>query len=172
MYHSLPKYKSKRVQRKLICKVCHVSFSSKYEQSRHHKRKHPGSTSSKIVTKQGFLKLCESEKDYVVGVLKCNLCTYKCATFKVLKQHKMREHKGEKKFNCNICEKAYTHASSLSQHKSKEHKGVSYRCLEKDGMGGCGKIYKNRRSLQKHINTCGQPNKKAFCECSKWQKAR
>ena len=101
------KFKCQRVKRTWICKICHVRFSTKYGHRQHQQRKHPGSTSSRVVTQKGFMTVLEGQEEHE-EVLKCSLCSYKSATFKELLAHKKRNIK-ERRFSNANCVTRPTH---------------------------------------------------------------
>ena len=170
MRHIVSKYNARPDKTTWHCRVCHISFRRKYDYCCHQVRKHPGNTSERVTTSQGFMVVSEHQEK--LKLLKCNLCQFGCSLYKDLRNHKIQHHKGEKVFACSECEKCFVHISSLSQHKTKVHKGVQFQCLGDHGLEGCGKYFKKKDTLKKHKKKCGQLNMKPFEELSRWQKKR
>ena len=167
----LAKYHGKTVKKTWMCNVCHVRFTRKFDYQRHMHRKHPGSTSERITTNSGFI-LLDKDKELRELELQCNICNFKCNTFKELNRHKICEHKDMKMFQCPQCDKAYNLQTSLSEHKARCHRGLTFQCSGLQNQVGCGKTFKYKSSLKRHIETCGFTSQKPFEALSRWQKVK
>ena len=61
----------------------------------------------------------ESDAQYKIGKLKCDICSYSCKKQSVLKKHIKSNHEGHK---CSFCEKSFKTMSEVLQHKAQKHK--------------------------------------------------
>ena len=142
-----------------VCNICHTRFNRRYEFMRHVKKKHPG----EIDTTQNIDQF-----------VRCHLCEFKSVTYKILMKHKTDDHIGRKIYLCKYCTKCYSTSASLKGHKRVNHGTETenkYECT-KEKEKGCGKTFKLKRSLERHIkNSCGK-TLKPWDQLSRWQKVK
>ena len=154
--HQVPNDKMtiKPSRRSLIlkCKVCDSTFSSKGTLVVHLRAHHDG------------------EEDFLV----CGFqgCTFKCRSKNMLNKHKLLCHKGERTYICVKCCKPFAKNKDLLQHKARMHRGLAFKCPGEEGSSGCGKSFKRKEDIKRHMKVCGNPPDKSWDKLSKTQKIR
>ncbi|KAK6627413.1 hypothetical protein RUM44_009890 [Polyplax serrata] len=148
---------------KLICDVCHKTFSSMNYLEKH-KQCHTkafsyyceycGKGFAVLQTLQNHVNLHSKSSKY-----QCELCGKKFIQKPNLTDH-LRKHKGEYRYKCPVCHKAFIRRSVLKVHVL-AHKSESHMCQY------CGKQFKNLTNLTVHIKICSGDLK--FC-CDKCDK--
>ena len=76
----------------------------------------------------------------------CNICDMSFKKKGKLKEHKDL-HKGYRKYKCDICQKKFVRKDYLQKHLS-THTGNSFDCLK------CGKCYRQKYNLKRHMPSC------------------
>ena len=135
-----------------MCSVCGVSYTQKYNLIKHQKKKHPKAMQRHEVEKPS-----------------CNICAAELGSWKDLEEHRREEHVGERCYACSQCEKAFHSQKNLAMHSRRVHTSIVFTCKGGEGGQGCGKTFKEPRSLTRHLERCAA--KKSFEELSSWGKA-
>ena len=145
-----------RRSRSWLCTVCRVSFSTWHSYRTHCREKHP-----------------KTKQKKKVQLLQCNLCAVEVVTVGELNQHITKRHDGEKTWPCSQCDRKFSSQKNMREHRRRVHNGRKFWCQGGDGQKGCGKTFKRKDCLRKHLKEyCGNPAWKnaKWEELSRWQK--
>lgn len=164
------------------CNVCHKTFNDKYY-LKIHKEIHGGrvydcNICNKVFTTRSRFRYHRKQhvkQGHPIERLehKCRLCTQKCESVKMLKEHMNLRHDGEKAFRCRHCEQLFDERIKLKEHEFNHiGKYECYMChrtyadkyfLRKhlkihwndspDRCGDCGKVFMSQSKLRQHIYT-------------------
>ena len=99
-------------------------------------------------------------------------CTFRCISKKVLNKHKLVCHKGDRPFSCVKCYKPFAKNKDMLQHRARMHRDLAFKCPGVDGSSGCGKDFKRKEDIKRHMKVCGNPPDKSWDKLSKTQKIR
>ena len=84
-------------------------------------------------------------------------CIFTCRSKNGINKHKREVHKGERAFICYLCDQAFIKNTDMLQHRWRMHKGLAIKCRGEDGVSGCGKLFRRKDSLKRHLRACGAP---------------
>jgi len=82
---------------------------------------------------------------HIIDVKMCEFCFNEYRNKTALRQHLRLVHGPEQNVSCEICFKAFKNMTRLKHHHNDVHNIVSSVCPE------CGKIYKNKFLMRKHL---------------------
>ena len=136
-----------------FCTVCRVTFTRKNAFTRHSVKKH---------------KNTAQERE--VEMLRCHLCDIEVVTVSELEGHRRESHGEEKAWPCSQCAKTFASKKNLGDHRRRVHCARKFKCEGGDGKEGCGRTFKRKDDMKKHMKCCGRPQK-SFEELSRWGKA-
>lgn len=85
--------------------------------------------------------------DIILPEFQCDLCEYKAHMKKALVNHMLRFHL-EKKFICECCSSSFQFRAELFMHQQSHSNEVA-----KEECSACGKMFKNKRSLRRHMRS-------------------
>ena len=99
-------------------------------------------------------------------------CTFMSRSKTGLIKHKLDAHKGERAFSCDMCDHTCATNKDLLQHRCRMHKRLAIKCRGEDGVSGCGKLFRRKDNLRRHLRACGAPLHKPWLSLGPSQKAR
>ena len=93
--------------------------------------------------------------------LKTHLCTKCGASFHKLSrlERHLLSHSSERPFVCSVCESSYKRKDALDRHFESAHGNNMYECPYEN----CGKLFKTRQKLNKHMKLHNSPKEKFSC---------
>lgn len=146
---------------KYLCQICKKLFVKEVTLHNHIRNFHKDSKNNYIADENMFIEGVGKGRQFC-----CKKCDYKTSRHIHMRIH-VRTHTGARPFKCDICAKAYSQPGALAQHKLQHTTANTMFPCDK-----CGKVYKFKYLLLKHIRKV-HSDRKFECElCGKQLKSK
>lgn len=141
-------YKSAHIDRELPCLICNNKFKGEQNLLIHQKQFHTVTVLRSIhycsECKTNFSKKFEYTEHQKLKCDKCTSTRLFCQNDN-LKDHLVRYHGDNQKFECPQCDKTVSSKSSLKTHLESHSKSKTFCCYK------CGKLFSRNAGLERHL---------------------
>lgn len=157
-----------------VCQYCSSAFNT-FESLSDHLLKHHSSTNLACeFCDKSFILFTKLETHrmihhYEVKYLPCSVlcCNFKCPTRAEMKQHTLKTHDKECKFDCFACDLTFVHSATLRQHRIDMHDLEPESPIDSKVNGltcsQCNKVFASRDTLRLHISSIHKKNECFKC---------
>ena len=159
------KYKHTRKSILYFCNICSVSFTRKYNLTKHNKLFHSETKGTKMNIKSDFVIWERVGKD--VKPRACTKCKMIFNDGMSLRKHSMEEHPLQDSFQCSQCTKCYKSKKILRNHELLDHSGNIFYCTlceysskRKYDLKRHSKVHTKKRKPLKDIEELSRKSKR------------
>ena len=159
------KYKHTQKSILYFCNICSVSFTRKYNLTKHNKLFHSETKGTKMNIKSDFVIWERVGKD--VKPRACTKCKMMFNDGMSLRKHSMEEHPLQDSFQCSQCTKRYKSKKILRNHELLDHSGNIFYCTlceysskRKYDLKRHSKVHTNERKPLKDIEELSRKSKR------------
>ena len=159
---------------KHICQYCASTFDTLDLLSSHLLKHHSSSNLACEFCDKTFILFAKLETHrmihhYEVKYLPCSVlcCNFKCATRAEMKEHTLKIHDKECKFDCFACDLTFVHSATLRQHRIDHHDLEAESPIDAKVNGltcnQCNKVFASKDTLRLHISSIHKKNECFKC---------